>query len=231
MKRSEIRGLHSLTSRSRIARSLSSGAHSRDPSAPTCRSIRATPRARTAEFVEADQCDLPCPVPFPKIIPFPPDPNQNYNPRRPALSRGAFRDRHGRWARDAMDAGCVADEQRLARGRRSRVVLTPRRRRQIGGGNSADDGDNKARSPGRARRKPLKPLRAGMPGESGWTCGDYARVLVSLSHARLRVRRAPGIPHALWGGWFMHNSGASRREIVEFCLDVIARSDLSAVAQ
>src|SRR6266851_3826088 len=34
---------------------------------------------------------------------------------------------------------------------------------------SADDGDKKARSPGRARRKPLKPLRAGMPGESGAT--------------------------------------------------------------
>src|SRR6266576_7215597 len=33
------------------------------------------------------------------------------------------------------------------------------------------------RSPGRARNKPLKPLRAGMPGDLGWTCGDYARVL------------------------------------------------------
>src|SRR3954454_9343490 len=32
---------------------------------------------------------------------------------------------------------------------------------------SAGDGDNKARSPGRARRKPLKPLRAGMPDDSG----------------------------------------------------------------
>src|SRR5260370_26771803 len=32
---------------------------------------------------------------------------------------------------------------------------------------SADDGGKKARSPGRARRKPLKPLRAGMPGDSG----------------------------------------------------------------
>src|ERR1700681_539728 len=29
---------------------------------------------------------------------------------------------------------------------------------------SADDGGKKARSPGRARSKPLKPLRAGMPG-------------------------------------------------------------------
>jgi hypothetical protein len=40
-------------------------------------------------------------------------------------------------------------------------------------------------------------------------------VLCFILHARLRVRRAPGIPHALWGGWFMHNSGASRREIAE----------------
>ena len=29
----------------------------------------------------------------------------------------------------------------------------------------ADDGDKNARSPGRIRRKPLKPLRAGMPGD------------------------------------------------------------------
>ena len=32
---------------------------------------------------------------------------------------------------------------------------------------SADDGDKQARSPGRARYKPLKPLRAGMPGCPG----------------------------------------------------------------
>src|SRR4029079_19762110 len=51
-----------------------------------------------------------------------------------------------------------------------------------------DDGDKKARSPGRARRKPLKPLRAGMSGESGWTHGDDARVLTTISHARLRVQ-------------------------------------------
>jgi hypothetical protein len=53
--------------------------------------------------------------------------------------------------------------------RRSRVVLTPRRWCQGGGGDvgpngpdtplSAGDGDKKARSPGRVRRKPLKPLR------------------------------------------------------------------------
>ena len=62
--------------------------------------------------------------------------------------------------------------------RRSRVVLTPRRWRQVCGRHvgptgrghvtySAGDGGKRARSPGRARRKPLKPLRAGMPGDSG----------------------------------------------------------------
>jgi hypothetical protein len=73
-------------------------------------------------------------------------------------------------SRACSDEGCF-------RGRRSRVVLTPRRRRQVSGvlvgptgleqGISADDGDKNARSPGRARNKPLKPLRAGMPGDSG----------------------------------------------------------------
>src|SRR6202021_3179626 len=59
--------------------------------------------------------------------------------------------------------------RRLACGRRSRVVLTPRRWRQVGGRDSAADGGKKARSPGRARNKLLKPLRAGMPGDPGAT--------------------------------------------------------------
>jgi hypothetical protein len=59
-------------------------------------------------------------------------PNQHYTPRRPVPARGALRDRHGRWARDAMDVAARADERRY-RGRRSRVVLTPRRWRQGGG--------------------------------------------------------------------------------------------------
>src|SRR5882757_605489 len=84
-----------------------------------------------AEFVEADQSDLPCPVRFAKIFRFALHPNQIYIHRRPAPHRGAFRDRHER------EAGCggredAADEQRM-RGRRSRVVLTPRRWRQAGG--------------------------------------------------------------------------------------------------
>ena len=56
------------------------------------------------------------------------------NPTVPCPPRGAYRDRHGRWARDAMDAKRRAQSLRGRAafcGRRSRVVLAPRRWRQV----------------------------------------------------------------------------------------------------
>jgi hypothetical protein len=44
------------------------------------------------------------PVLVAKIIRFAVTPNHPYNSRHPAPMRGAYRDRHGRWVRDAMDA-------------------------------------------------------------------------------------------------------------------------------
>ena len=76
---------------------------------------------------------------------------------------------------DAMDADGATDES-TGCGRRSRVVLTPRRWRQVGGINSAGDGGKRARSPGRARRKPLKPLRGECRAFSGVTVVTNARV-------------------------------------------------------
>jgi hypothetical protein len=64
--------------------------------------------------------------------------------------------------------------------------------------NPLDDGGKTARSPGRARHTPLKPLRAGMPGDSGvlvYSCAFYQYKV----HTRPRVQRAPGVPHALLG--------------------------------
>src|SRR6202043_4184163 len=87
---------------------------------------------------------------------------------------------------------------RLARGRRSRVVLTPRRRRQVGERDFTGDGDKKARSPGRARNKLLKPSRAGMPVDPGATVVTNSCAFYTL-RTRLRVQRAPGIPRALFG--------------------------------
>ena len=62
--------------------------------------------------------------------------------------------------RDAVDAEGANDDG-ARRGRRSRVVLTPRRWRQVLEKRKLlrGDGGKRARSPGRARRKPLKPLR------------------------------------------------------------------------
>src|SRR4029077_18970571 len=47
----------------------------------------------------------------------------------PPRSEGRTR-RHERWVRDAMDAAAAQDERSYC-GRRSRVVLTPRRWRQV----------------------------------------------------------------------------------------------------
>jgi hypothetical protein len=70
-----------------------------------------------------------------------------------------------------MDAARAHDESAIRR-RRSRSVLIPRRWYQVGEDafpHRADDGGNKARSPGRLRRKPLKPFAQGVPGETGVT--------------------------------------------------------------
>jgi hypothetical protein len=105
---------------------------------------------------------------------------------------------------DAVDADSAIDERHEG-GRRSRVVLTPRRWCQVGGSNSADDGGKRARSPGRARYKPLKPLRAGMPGCSGGLVVTNARVYCTPRAAA--GASAPGIPHALKGRKFLARLG------------------------
>ena len=55
-----------------------------------------------------------------------------------------------------------------------------------------------------------KTIARGMPGLLRCTCGDYARVLCFISHARLRVQRAPGFPCALcflWANGFLQKLG------------------------
>jgi hypothetical protein len=99
-----------------------------------------------------------CPALVAKKFLFTSEPNHFYIHRCPGPHRGAFRDRHGRRARDAMDAACQKTND-IARGRRSRVVLTPRRWRQASRKYPRGDGGKQARSPGRARNRPLKPLR------------------------------------------------------------------------
>jgi hypothetical protein len=47
---------------------------------------------------------------------------------------------------------------------------------------------------------------------------NYMLLKIALCAARPRVRQAPGIPHALRGGSFGHDSGVMRRENAKVCL-------------
>jgi hypothetical protein len=79
-------------------------------------------------------------------------------------------------------------------GRRRRVVLMPRRWHHTCGNDSASNGDNKARSPGRARRKPLKPFAREKPECFGGpvvtnSCAFYtAREAAGAQSIRLFLR-------------------------------------------
>src|SRR6202007_2544237 len=75
----------------------------------------------------------------------------------------------------------------------SRGVLTPRRWRQVSRKYPLDDGGKKARSPGRSRRKPLKPLRRECRVFSGVTAVTNARVYYTPRAAA----GAPGARHSL----------------------------------
>jgi len=100
-------------------------------------------------------------------------------------------------------------------------VLTPRCWRQVRGGKSAQpgldmpyplsDGGKRARSPGRARRKPLKPLRAGMPGDSGVLVVTRVRSTTIIAHETAGALGIRHSPRPLSGGKYEHGPGASRR--------------------
>src|SRR5450432_1747406 len=88
---------------------------------------------------------------------------------------------------------CGPDAPTLASSSRSCVGPTGLRQNI-----SADDGGKTARSPRRARRNPLKPLRAGMPGVSGVLVVTRVRSTTIIAHetaGALGIR----IPHALFG--------------------------------
>ena len=161
-------------------------------------------------------CQILCPVPAAKIFGYARRANHFYNLCRPVPKEGrcaTSSTREGmRWTRAALETNAPAC------GRRSRVVLTPRRWRQVGEGNFTGDGGKRARSPGRARRKPLKPLRAGMPGYSGELAVN-TRVHLQLPCAHeaagaLGTRHSPR-PHFSRGGRFTQTPDATRRGIAK----------------
>jgi hypothetical protein len=148
-----------------------------------------------------------CPAPFAKIFRFALTPNQHYIPRRPVPQRGA-RAIVTDAGRDAVDTDGAEDDRRWRWTAKSCGPDAPTLESSFAG-ISARRRWQKSPVTGRARRKPLKPLRAGMPGDLGEPVVTTLVCFFHL-HARLRVHWAPGIPHALCfqGEASMHTSGA-----------------------
>jgi hypothetical protein len=133
------------------------------------------------------------------------------HPSRPA--GGAFRDRHDTWAWDAMDAaasGVLHRTKTLAAygevvwsWRRDPGVYPPR---LCGCGN----GDNKGRSPGRARIS-RKAIARGKPGCLGCTCQTRVRSFATFSTRQCGRSRRPAFPAPsdLRGAMRLQNSGAN----------------------
>jgi hypothetical protein len=78
---------------------------------PTGISTRKT-HARKIEFRLSAQADLGCPVPRTKILFFSSFRNSLTTRPVPARKRGAYRERHIRWAGDAVDGIAPTDERR-----------------------------------------------------------------------------------------------------------------------
>src|SRR3981189_3701141 len=112
---------------------------------------------------------------------------------------------------------CGPDAPTLASSLRSCVGPTGLRQ-----DTSADDGGKRARSPGRARRKPLKPLRAGTPGDSGVLVVTRVRSTTTKCTRGRGCNGHPAFPTPSLGGSFINASGALRGEDANVCLDVIA---------
>src|SRR6266702_1058746 len=103
---------------------------------------------------------------------------------------------------------CGPDAPTLASSLRSRVGPTGLRQNI-----SAGDGGKRARSPGRARRKPLKPLRAGTSGDSGVLVVTRVRSTTTKCTLGRGCSGHPAFPTPSLGGRFSKASGASRRGI------------------
>ena len=140
-----------------VARSARRANHAKPVSSPAAKNVRLALSAKSLALLRAS-----CPA------------------------RGALRDRHERWVQDAMGAATSDDEwcclhTAKSCGPDASTPASSSRRRVP---RLSDDSDKKARSLGRARRKPLKPLRR--------ECRSFGVPVVTNScalfmHARLRV--------------------------------------------
>src|SRR5258706_2207045 len=113
-------------------------------------------------------------------------------PSRP--NRGAARDRHERGA-GCDGRGSARDERGLMRTAKSCRSDAPMPASSL----REEAQATVSNKPGHRGEREVsrKTIARGRPGLLRCTCGDYARVLCLISHARLRVHWPPGFPCAL----------------------------------
>src|ERR1700736_5563500 len=150
---------------------------------------------------------------LPKSLLYPP-------PFRPTEGRHAIVTAAGR---DAVDADSAADERRV---RRTAKSCGPDAPTLVSSWRvSADDGGKQARSPGRARRKPLKPLRGECRAISGVTVVTNARVFYHTTRGCGRGGRPAFPPPSVFGGREVHGKTRAYRRRDR---DGVSASDVSA---
>src|SRR5437763_2630497 len=142
-------------------------------------------------FVEADQRDLVCPLPFAKIFPFLSKAN-HFISRAVSLLKGAYRDRH---ERGAGCGGREAARKTNARASRTAESCGPDAPTLASSWRKYFRWRQWQQSPvtGESAKETVKTTARGMPGVTGVTVVTML-VCFFILHARLRAHRAPGIP-------------------------------------
>src|SRR6202042_3495938 len=125
-----------------------------------------------------------------------------------------------------MDAGGAADESADLRTAKSCGPDAPTLASSFAEATPRGDGGKRARSPGRARNKLLKPSRAGMPGDPGATVVTNACVLLPYTRG-CGCNGHPAFPAPLLGRRLHAQLGriASRECLSASCRHCEERSD------
>ena len=172
-------------------------------------------------------CDCPtgkslktCPALAQKIFRFAFTPNHSYNSPHPAPTRGAYRDRHGRWVRGAVAAARRARKKfsqgELAHERRPRADERRLKRTakpcgsgtrcwcQAGGDVASPTGLRRVFNPPATEARGIrlrgehdisrKTIAQGMPGCSGCTCMLVCVSFAHIAHETAGASRHPAFP-------------------------------------
>ena len=144
-----------------------------------------------------------------KIFRFYRSANQSYGPPRPAPVRGAYRDRHGRGVRDAMDA--LGSSRRARPEADGKAVWSRHPDAGVESCGRQSRETTEANKPGLRgeRGAAVKTIAQGKPALLRFTCGPTPVLFVARGP---RVQSAPGFPCALShrGQKLGSNSGAIR---------------------